>query len=45
MKQLVQLDVKDSKLKPTVLFANKQGTATAESVLIEPEETMVLKWE
>lgn len=45
MKQLVRLDVKDSKLKPTVLFANKQGTATPESVQIEPEETMVLKWD
>ncbi|MCL4481145.1 MAG: beta-galactosidase [Bacteroidetes bacterium] len=44
-KQFVQLDVKDSKLKPTVLFANKQGTATVESVQIEPEETMVLKWD
>lgn len=45
MKQLVQLDVKDSKLKPAVLFANKQGTAAAESVQIAQEETMVLKWE
>lgn len=44
-KQTVMLDATNVKLKPTVLFANRQGTATAERVEIEPEETMVLKWE
>ena len=34
----------DKKLKPMILFADKNGTVTGEYARIHPEETMVIEW-
>jgi len=41
----IALSLSNSKLTPTVLFANLQGTVSGKIVSIRPEETMVIKWE
>ncbi len=40
----VELALKKS-WKPTVLFANKDGSAFGNQVIISPEETMVIEWQ
>lgn len=40
----VALILKDQSNTPTVLFADKKGTVSAHTVLISPEETMVIEW-
>ena len=34
----------DKKLKPMILFADKNGTIAGEYARIQPEETMVIEW-
>jgi beta-galactosidase len=40
----ISLSVSNPKLKPTVLFANLQGTVSGKIVNIKQEETMVIEW-
>jgi beta-galactosidase len=32
------------KLKPSILFSDKKGEATNNTIVISPEETMVIEW-
>ncbi len=43
-KKKVELKTKYSTKKPAVLFADKMGTVNGFSILIHPEETMVIEW-
>ena len=40
----IAISLSNPKLKPTVLFANLQGTVSGKIVSIQPEETMVIEW-
>ena len=40
----INLSLANSKLNPTVLFANLGGTVLNKRVTIKPEETMVIEW-
>ena len=40
----VALNIHNKSLKPTVLFADKKGTASAQTISISPEETIVVEW-
>jgi len=41
----IAISLSNPKLKPTVLFANLQGTVSGKIVSIQPEETIVIEWE
>lgn len=40
----VTLNVANKTLKPTILFANKKGKISNQTITISPEETMVVEW-
>ena len=40
----VPLNIHDKSLKPTVLFADKKGTVSSQTISVSPEETMVIEW-
>jgi beta-galactosidase len=42
--QQVDLTIQNKSAKPSVLFADKNGTVSATNILISPEETMVIEW-
>jgi beta-galactosidase len=42
-KRKVELKVKDG-LKPNILFADRNGSVSGNTVLISPEETIVIQW-
>ena len=42
--RIVELSLKNSNLKPEVLFANKQGKVYGKTVTIASEETVVAIW-
>lgn len=41
----VNLDLQSDKIKPTLLYADKDGTVKGKSVQISAEETIVVSWE
>jgi len=43
--KIIPLVLKNSNAKPNVLVAGKQGSISGKTVRIQPEETMVIKWE
>lgn len=43
-KRRIPLNLKDQSKKPAVLFADKNGTVSSQTVSISPEETMVIEW-
>ena len=40
----IALTVHDQSLKPTVLFADQQGTVSVHTISISPEETLIVEW-
>jgi beta-galactosidase len=38
------LNINDKTKKPVVLFADKKGTVSAQTISISPEETLVIEW-
>ncbi len=40
----IALNVADKTKKPIVLFADKKGTVSGQSVTVSPEETLVIEW-
>lgn len=40
----IPLTIYDKGIKPFVLFADKKGTVSAQTISISPEETMVIEW-
>ena len=43
-KRTVPLEIKKGMANPTVLFANKNGTISENTITISPEETLVIRW-
>jgi hypothetical protein len=41
----VNLELLSDKIKPTVLYADKNGTVKGKNVQISAEETIVVSWE
>jgi beta-galactosidase len=44
-KRTVPLEIKKGMVNPTVLFANKNGSISGNTIKISPEETIVIKWQ
>ena len=42
--QPIDLTIQNKSAKPSVLFADKNGTVSSAKILISPEETMVIEW-
>jgi hypothetical protein len=42
-----QIEIKSTEKnkKPTILFADKKGTVSGQTITISPEETMVIAWQ
>jgi len=42
--QSIELNVVDSKLSPTIIFADKNGSVSSNILTIHPDETLVVLW-
>ena len=40
----VDLKITDKSKKPVILFADKKGTVSGQTISISPEETLVVEW-
>jgi hypothetical protein len=43
--KIIPLVIKNNLAKPNVLVASKQGSISGNTIRIQPEETIVIKWE